>query len=57
MIESGAEPLIYDLRDRHEIDAEGGGRTIPGARVLGLDELDDRHTEIPRDRDIILYCT
>jgi membrane protein DedA with SNARE-associated domain len=55
MIERGAEPAIFDLREASEIEFEG--HTIPGARRLGLDELDDRHHEIPRDRDIILYCT
>jgi hypothetical protein len=55
MIESDAAPMIYDLRSRLELDDEG--HRIPGARVIGLDELDARHQEIPRDRDIILYCT
>ncbi len=29
---------------------------VPGARVILIDELDARHAEIPRDREIILYC-
>jgi membrane protein DedA with SNARE-associated domain len=55
LIETGEPPLILDLRDRLQL--EGDGRTIPGARVIRLDELEDRHHEIPRDREIILYCT
>ena len=29
---------------------------MPGARVIRIDELDARHAEIPRDREIVLYC-
>lgn len=47
-------PLIYDLRDRLALEAQG--KRLPGARVIRIDELDARHAEIPRDREIILYC-
>jgi rhodanese-related sulfurtransferase len=30
---------------------------VPGAIVLSPDELDERHHEIPRDREVVLYCT
>ena len=29
---------------------------IPGARSVPLDELPDRMSELPRDRDIVAYC-
>jgi len=32
-------------------------KTLPGAIRLDPEELDGRHTHIPRDRDIVLYCT
>lgn len=47
------ELMIVDLRSKFEQES---GR-IPGALLLGFDELDERHAEIPRDRDIVLYCT
>jgi rhodanese-related sulfurtransferase len=30
---------------------------IPGALHLTIEELEARHQEVPRDRDIVLYCT
>lgn len=55
LLASGAAPAIFDLRDRLSLEQEGF--RLPGARVIGIDELEHRHDEIPRDRDIILYCT
>ena len=55
MIRSGAAPEIYDLRGRLEFDQDA--RRIPGARAIGLEELEHRHHEIPRDREIVVYCT
>jgi len=30
---------------------------IPGALHLMIEELEARQQEVPRDRDIVLYCT
>src|SRR5215813_6842121 len=30
--------------------------TIPGARRISPEELEQRHHDIPRDRDVILFC-
>jgi rhodanese-related sulfurtransferase len=30
---------------------------IPGALHVPAEQLHQRHNEIPRDRDILLYCT
>ena len=30
---------------------------IPGARLISPEEIDARHAEIPRDRDVVVYCT
>jgi membrane protein DedA with SNARE-associated domain len=50
------EPLfIVDMR--HELEMDEQRRTLPGALHLLLEELEDRHTEIPRDRDIALFCS
>ncbi|MBK7951454.1 MAG: VTT domain-containing protein [Deltaproteobacteria bacterium] len=47
-------PAVYDLRDRFTLESQQG--RVPGARVIRIDELEARHAEIPRDREIILYC-
>jgi membrane protein DedA with SNARE-associated domain/rhodanese-related sulfurtransferase len=48
-------PYIVDLR--HPLDYLPDPRILPGAVRIGPSEL-ARHSElIPRDRDIILYCT
>jgi membrane protein DedA with SNARE-associated domain/rhodanese-related sulfurtransferase len=54
-IEGTAQPYIVDLR--HPLDYLPDPRVLPGAMRIGPSEL-ARHAErIPRDRDIILYCT
>ena len=55
LIDSNDPPQIFDLRDRFSLESEGF--RVAGAQVIGLDELENRHQEIPRDREIILYCT
>jgi membrane protein DedA with SNARE-associated domain len=50
------EPVvIVDLR--HGLDFAADPFTLPGAIHLEPEELDRRHGEIPRDREIILYCS
>lgn len=50
------EPLvIVDLRNQFEFEANP--RTLPGALRLLPEQLQERAGEIPRDRDVILYCT
>lgn len=48
-------PFIVDLR--HPLDVQGDPVTLPGALLLGPSELRQRHEVIPRDRDVVLYCT
>lgn len=55
MQESGENPVILDLRDHEELDQDAS--LIRGALHMALDEVEHRHHEIPRDRDIILYCS
>ncbi len=54
-LDAGEEVVIVDLR--HSLDFEADPRTIPGALHLAAEELEEHHQDIPRDRDIILYCT
>jgi membrane protein DedA with SNARE-associated domain len=54
-LDAGENVVIVDLR--HSVDFEAEPTTIPGALLMSPEEVENRHTEIPRDRDIILYCT
>ncbi len=54
-LEAGEEVVVVDLR--HSLELETGSMKIPGSLHLRPDELDHRHDEIPRDREVILYCT
>jgi membrane protein DedA with SNARE-associated domain len=51
---SDAPPLIVDLR--HQLDLETRPTSLPGAVVVGVDELTQWAEGIPRDREIILTC-
>ena len=45
---------VIDTRSALEVAAEP--YRIPGAIWITADEMDQRHHEVPRDRDIVLYC-
>jgi len=55
LIQAGASPLIIDVRSSTARALEP--RWIPGALHVPLPEVAHRLKELPRDRDIILYCT
>ena len=50
---AGEDPVIVDLR---ALGARQEAAGIPDAIALTLDELIARQHELPRDRDVILYC-
>jgi membrane protein DedA with SNARE-associated domain len=52
MLDDGEEPVIIDVRGGQLIDDP-----IPGAQRIPLSEIEKRHGEVPRDRDVILFCT
>lgn len=54
-LDAGEDVVVVDLRHSMEFEAEPA--TVPGAIHLLPDELDARHGEIPRDREVVLYCT
>jgi membrane protein DedA with SNARE-associated domain len=54
-LDAGEKILIVDVRDRLDFDATPC--IIPGALHMTTEDLDARHREIPRERDIVLYCT
>jgi rhodanese-related sulfurtransferase len=55
MMNEGASVAIVDLRIREEVERDG--MRIPGAIWIERSEIPQHHALIPRDRDIILYCT
>ena len=55
MLDDGARPFIVDLR--HPLDYLPDPRVLPGAVRIGPSEVASHAEWIPRDRDIILYCT
>src|ERR1700724_4556862 len=54
-IDAGEELVIVDLR--HSLDFEADPETIPGAFRMDAKELEDKNDRLPRDREVILYCT
>jgi membrane protein DedA with SNARE-associated domain len=46
---------IVDLRQ--PMDIEAFPQMIPGALRIAMEEIEQRHEEIPRDRDVVLYCS
>ena len=54
-LDAGDCITVVDVR--HPISLGLDPETIPGALNLLLEEIDHRHHEIPRDQDIVLYCT
>lgn len=48
-------PFIVDLR--HPLDYLPDPRVLPGAVRVSPADLTAHHTVLPRDRDVILYCT
>ena len=54
-ISEGEEVVIVDLRNSIDFGAEP--KTIPGAIRLAPEKVEDGHSLIPRDREIILFCT
>ncbi|MGI9102695.1 MAG: VTT domain-containing protein [Terriglobales bacterium] len=54
-IEAGESLVIVDLR--HPLDFLPYPQLLPGALRIPPEQIQQRHGEIPRDREIILYCT
>jgi membrane protein DedA with SNARE-associated domain/rhodanese-related sulfurtransferase len=55
MLDCIPPPYIVDLR--HPLDYLPDPRVLPGAIRIGPSEIARHAQRIPRDRDIILYCT
>ena len=44
--------FLLDVREPEEVICG----TIPGATIIPLDQLRDRHDELPRDKTIVVFC-
>jgi rhodanese-related sulfurtransferase len=53
--EAGENPIILDLRSHGEL--EENPELIRGAFHMTMDDVQHRQGEIPRDREIVLYCS
>ena len=53
-LDGGEELTIVDLRPPLELETDS--YWIPGAIRMSVEDLEHRHHEIPRDREIVLYC-
>jgi membrane protein DedA with SNARE-associated domain/rhodanese-related sulfurtransferase len=54
-LDAGEPVYIVDLR--HPLELVPEPFTLPGALHFAPDALTRHHQEIPRDRDVVLYCT
>ena len=54
-IDGGEDLVLVDLR--HSMDFEADPQTIPGAFRIDAGELQEKNDRLPRDRDVVLYCT
>lgn len=54
-LDAGEPITVVDVR--HPLSLELDPEIIPGAMNFLLEEIEHRHHESPRDRDIVLYCT
>lgn len=54
-LDAGEPMVIVDLR--HSVDFEADPFLIPGAQHLDAEEIEQHHDAIPRDRDVVLYCS
>lgn len=55
LIDGGQRPVVLDVRSGPARARDP--RRIPGATALEVSELDAKLADLPRDREIILYCT
>ncbi|HEY6271009.1 MAG TPA: VTT domain-containing protein [Terriglobales bacterium] len=54
-MQAGEDVFVVDLRGSVAFEADPV--RVPRAIRLLPEELEERHQEIPRDRDVVLYCT
>jgi len=55
LMADGKSPVVLDVRSSSALKADP--RRVPGAEMFDVSEIDRRVAALPRDREIILYCT
>lgn len=55
LMDSGEETLVIDLRQ--SLDFEAAPEIIPGAVHLDPEDIEVNIANIPRDREVVLYCS
>ena len=55
LIDRGKQPVVVDVRS--DVARKADGRWIPGAIPMDSDVVDARLLELPKDREIVFYCT
>jgi uncharacterized protein YneF (UPF0154 family) len=53
MLDAGQQVVVIDVRSPLESETD----SVPGALRIPLEELETRHADIPRDRDVVLFCS
>ncbi len=53
-LDGGEEVVILDVR--HLMEFQADSQTLPGAFYLPLEQLNENHQRIPRDREVVVYC-
>jgi membrane protein DedA with SNARE-associated domain len=53
--DAGSPAVVIDLRS--DLDVATEPWAIPGAMRMSAEALEKRHHEIPRDREVIVYCS
>jgi len=54
-LDDGEDVIIVDLR--HSVEFEAEPETIPGAFRVDAKELEEHDDRLPRNREVVLYCT
>ncbi len=54
MLDNNEDVMIVDLRS--SLDIAASPYAIPGAIQMSMEQLKDRLQEIPKDKEIVLYC-
>ena len=54
-LQAGEDVAILDLRSA--LDVAAVPYAIPGSRWIAVEDLDDRLSDLPRDRELVLYCS
>lgn len=55
LMDEGKNPIVLDVRTGQGRSLDP--RRIQGAAVFDVDHIDDALKDLPRDREIVLYCT